>query len=123
MKPDLTPAIKFCFFGVDNKNEGVLHLKSFTLKFAFTNKSRTIEFHSQEIFPSGVFCYPLQKRLLYIVGNVTDTGGASLHTHVTACRRASLNSFTEATRKRSGELGSSYLLDVLGLKKIICGPF
>ena len=52
-----------------------------------------------------------------MVGIVAETGGASLHTHVTACSRASLNSFAEATRKRSGELGSSYLLDVLGLKK------
>ena len=40
MKPDLTSAIKICFFGVDNKNEGVFHLKSFTLKFVFIRTNR-----------------------------------------------------------------------------------
>ena len=105
---------------MNNKNEGIFYLKNFTLKIKFIRTNRD----SRGIFPFGVFCYPLQKLLLYIVGIVPETRGASLHTHVTACSRASLNSITalirllEATRKRSGELCSSSLLDVLGLKKV-----
>ena len=130
MKPDLTPAIKIFFFGVDNKNEGVFHLKSLTLKFVFirTNREQSSSIPRESFLL--VFSVILFKNYYCNVGIVAETRGASPHTHVTARSRASLNSsaerlirLLEATRKRSGELCLSSLLNFLGLKKIICGPF
>ena len=48
-----------------------------------------MELHSQEIFPSSVFCYSLNILLMYIVGVVAESRGATLNTHVTVSRRAS----------------------------------
>ena len=100
MKPDLTPAINFFFFGVDNKNEGVFHLKSFTLKFVFirTNRERSTSIPGESFLL--VFSVILQKTttvILYYcnVEIVEETRSASSHTHVTSRSRASQNSSAE----------------------------
>ena len=95
MKPDLTPAIKICFFGADNKNEDVFHLKSFTLKFKFkgTNCERSSSIPGESFLL--VFSVILYKNYYCNVGIVAETRGASPHTHVTARSRASLNSSAE----------------------------
>ena len=99
MKPDLTPTIKICFSGVDNKTEGVFHLKSFTLKFCvYTNVNNRVP------FPVNVslWCFLLSFAkittvILYYcnVGIVAKARGASPHTHVTSRSRASQNSSAE----------------------------
>ena len=85
---------------MDNKNEDVFHLKSFTLKFVFirTNRDQSSSIPGESFLL--VFSVILYKNyycnFVYCnVGIVEDTRGASPHTHVTARSRASLNSSAE----------------------------